>query len=84
MGLSGVRASQGHPARAARAGSSRRERCPMSLKKRLRTLCACVVLEMGVLLGVPVRVEQVEDLLRSLSQPKVARTDPQEADRDAE
>jgi hypothetical protein len=54
----------------------------MSLRKRLRTICACLVLEAGVLLGVPVRVEQVEDLLRSLNQPRIARSDSQEAAKD--
>ena len=34
--------------------------------------------EAGVLMGVPVRVEQVEELLRSLAQPRIAQTDPEE------
>jgi hypothetical protein len=50
----------------------------MSLKKRLRTICVCLVLEAGVLIGVPVRMEEVQELLHSLNQPKVAKTDPEQ------
>ena len=56
----------------------------MSLRKRLRTVCACLVLEMGVLLGVPVRAEQVEELLRSINQPRLAQTNPEQAEKDDE
>jgi hypothetical protein len=49
----------------------------MSFRKWLRTVFACLVLEAGVLIGAPVRVEQVEELLRSLNQPKLAQTDPE-------
>lgn len=50
----------------------------MSLRTRLRTVVACLLLEAGVLIGVPVRVQEVEELLRSLNQPKVAQTDSEE------
>ena len=50
----------------------------MSLRKRLRTVVACLILEAGVLIGAPVRVQEVEELLRSLNQPRVAQTDPEE------
>jgi hypothetical protein len=56
----------------------------MSFTRRLRTICACLILEAGVLMGVPVRVEQVEELLRSLNQPKVAQTDPEKDEEGAE
>ncbi|MEZ5317862.1 MAG: hypothetical protein R2752_10715 [Vicinamibacterales bacterium] len=49
----------------------------MSFRRRLRTLAVCLVLEAGALLGSPMRVEELEDLLRSLNQPRVARTDPE-------
>ena len=56
----------------------------MSLKQRLRTVLCCVVLEMGTLAGIPMRPEQIQELMQSLNQPKVARTDPEEqADGDA-
>jgi hypothetical protein len=51
----------------------------VSLKKRLRTVLVCLLLESGALLGAPMRMEELEDLLRSLSQPKVAATNPAEA-----
>jgi hypothetical protein len=42
----------------------------------------CAVLEMGVLMGVPVRVEQVEELLRAFNQPRIAETEVQQAKHD--
>jgi hypothetical protein len=56
----------------------------VSLHERLRTVCACLVLQLGVWLGVPVKADQVEELLRSLGQPKIAQTDPEETSRDGE
>jgi hypothetical protein len=50
----------------------------MSFKKRLRTVFVCLVLEAGVLVGAPVRMEQIHELLRSLNQPKLAQTDPEQ------
>jgi hypothetical protein len=35
---------------------------------------------MGALLGVPMRAEQIQDLMRSLGGSKVARTTPGDAD----
>ena len=54
------------------------------LTRKLRTVLACLILEAGVLMGVPVRAEQVEELLRSLSQPKIAQTDPEQEEEAAE
>jgi hypothetical protein len=51
----------------------------MSFRGRLRTVLVCAVLEMGVLMGVPVRVEQIEELLRAFNQPRIAETDAQQA-----
>ena len=48
----------------------------MSMRHRFRTLLCCVALEIGALAGVPMRPEQIQDLLHSLNQPKVAQTDP--------
>ena len=50
----------------------------MSLKRRLRSLLCCVVLEFGALMGVPMRPEQIQALMHSLNSPKVAKTDPEE------
>jgi hypothetical protein len=50
------------------------------LTKKIRTVLACLILEAGVLMGVPVRAEQVEELSRSLSQPKIAQTEPEPAE----
>jgi len=52
----------------------------VSLKRRLRTLAACLVLQVGTLLGSPMKVEDLEDLLRSLTLPRLAHTRPNEAD----
>ena len=53
----------------------------MSLGKRLRTIMACLVLEGGVLLGGPMRVEAVQELMRALSVPKIVKEDKQEGER---
>ena len=45
-------------------------------KSRLRTLLCCAVLELGALAGIPMRPEQIKDLMQSLNQPKVAQTNP--------
>jgi hypothetical protein len=50
----------------------------LSLKQRLRTLFVCLVLEAGLMVGVPVRAEQVAEVLRSLSGPKIAHTRSEE------
>ncbi len=52
----------------------------MSFRGRLRTVLVCAVLEMGVLTGVPVRVEQIEELLRAFNQPRIAETEARRAE----
>ena len=49
----------------------------MSLKHRLRTLLCCAVLEAGVLFGVPMRPEQIRELMQMLNKPKIAQAGPQ-------
>ena len=44
----------------------------MSLKKRLRVLLACAALEMGVLMGVPMRPDQIRELMHQMNQPTLA------------
>jgi hypothetical protein len=50
----------------------------VSLKKRLRTLLACAALEMGVLMGVPMRPEQIRELMHQMNQPTIAHVLPSE------
>lgn len=52
----------------------------MSLKARLRTILCCVTLEVGTLMGLPMRPEQIQDLMHTLNQPKLAQTTPEDAD----
>ncbi len=50
----------------------------MSVKRHLRTILTCALLEAGALMGAAMRVEQLQELLRALSQPKIAQTNPEE------
>ena len=52
----------------------------MSATHRLRTLFLCAVLEFGALFGIPMRPEQIRDLMHSMNQPKVAQTNPDRTD----
>ena len=45
----------------------------MTFKRRLRMILLCCTLEMGALMGVPMRPEEIEELLRNMNQPKVVR-----------
>ena len=42
------------------------------MKKRLRVLLACAALEMGVLMGVPMRPDQIRELMHQMNQPTLA------------
>jgi hypothetical protein len=48
----------------------------VSLRKRLRTLFVCLVLEFGVLSGVPMQARELEELMRQLQTPKIAHVLP--------
>jgi len=50
----------------------------VSIRKSLRTIVTCMVLQVGVLSGVPMRPEQVRELMFQLGTPKVAHTSPDE------
>jgi len=50
----------------------------VSLRGRLRTLFVCLVLELGVLSGVPMQAKQLEELMEQLHQPKLAHVLPSE------
>ena len=52
----------------------------MSTKHRLRTILCCALLEIGVLMGVPMRPEQVQELMRDMNAPKIVRTTPDRPD----
>ena len=48
----------------------------MSLASKLRVLVVCVGLELGVLIGVPMRPDQIEELMHQMNQPKMAHQLP--------
>jgi hypothetical protein len=50
----------------------------MSIVRRLRTVACCAILEIGTLMGVPMRPEQIQDLMRAMNVPKLAQTNPDE------
>jgi len=54
----------------------------VSFKSRLRTIACCVVLQAATLIGVPMRPDQVQELMHALNQPKLARTTPEEKKKD--
>ena len=45
----------------------------MSPKQRLRVLLACAALEFGVLIGAPMRPDQIQELMHQMNQPTLAR-----------
>jgi hypothetical protein len=52
----------------------------MSLAKRLRVLVVCAALEIGVLSGVPMRPDEIQELMNQMNQPKVAHVLPSQND----
>jgi hypothetical protein len=48
----------------------------MFLARRLRVLVVCAVLELGVLSGVPVRPDEIQQLMNQMNQPKLAHVLP--------
>lgn len=49
---------------------------------RFSRLLLCVFLEFGALAGVPMRPEQIAELMQMLSQPKLAHVVPDESEHD--
>ena len=41
----------------------------MSIVRRLRTVVCCAILEIGTLVGVPMRPEQIQDLMSAMNVP---------------
>ena len=52
----------------------------MSLIKRLRVVLACAGLQLGVLMGVPMRPDQIEELMHQMNQPRLAHVLPEKDD----
>ena len=50
----------------------------MSLRQRLRVLVACAALEVGVLMGVPMRPDEIQSLMQQMNQPVLAHVLPSE------
>ena len=48
-------------------------------KARLRTILCCSVLQMAALFGLPMRADEIQELMQSLARPKVARITPDES-----
>jgi hypothetical protein len=45
---------------------------PCWLRGRLRTTLVCTMLEAGVMFGMPIRPQEIEELLHTMNLPKVA------------
>ena len=52
----------------------------MSIKQRFRGLFICLVLCGALSMGVPMRPDEIEDLLSAMNQPKIVHTLPDESD----
>lgn len=50
----------------------------MSFKKKLRALLLCAALELGVLSGVPMRPDEIRELMNQMNRPKLAHVLPSE------
>lgn len=50
----------------------------MSFAKRLRVVFVCAFLQFGTLAGVPMRPEEIQDLMRQMNAPKLAHVLPSE------
>jgi hypothetical protein len=52
------------------------------MKSKLRSLLLSMTLLAGVFGGVPMRPEEIEELMRSISQPKIEYTIPDKEEKD--
>ncbi len=52
----------------------------MPCASKLRALLLCVALEMGVLSGVPMRPDEIQELMNQMNQPKLAHVLPSNAE----
>lgn len=51
----------------------------MERKKRLATILAYMTLEMGALLGVPIRLDEIEEMTRLLTRTAVVQVEREDA-----
>lgn len=56
----------------------------MTFKSRLRSLVLCGTLGLGSLMGVPMRAEEIEELMSLANQPKIAHVLAEEKEDDGE
>jgi hypothetical protein len=52
----------------------------VSIKHLLRTLAVCLAVLIGQLSGVPMKPEEIEELMHNLNQPKITITIPGESE----
>jgi hypothetical protein len=52
----------------------------VSIKNLLRTLAICLPLMVGIIGGVPMKPEEIEELMHNLNQPKITVTIPGESE----
>ena len=52
----------------------------VSLKKRLRIVMVCAILQLGLMIGAPMRPEQIEEFMHQMNQPKMAHVLPTEGE----
>jgi hypothetical protein len=52
----------------------------VSIKKLLRTLAICLPLMVGIIGGVPMKPDEIEELMHNLNQPKITVTIPGESE----
>ncbi|RPI54894.1 MAG: hypothetical protein EHM55_09510 [Acidobacteria bacterium] len=53
----------------------------MRISSRLRTILVCAMLEFAATLGLPMRPEEIKELMQTMNQPKLAHVIPDESDR---
>jgi hypothetical protein len=51
----------------------------MTVPQRLRGLFVCAMLEFAALTGMPMRPEQIEELMQTMNRPKLAHEMPEES-----
>ena len=52
----------------------------MSLRKRLRVLLVCAALEFAAFSGMPMRADEIEELMRQVNRPRLAHALPANRD----
>jgi hypothetical protein len=54
------------------------------MQEKLRRMVLCLALGLGSLIGAPMNPQEIEELMRQMNQPKIAREIPDDADRGGE